>query len=191
LPQDDAVKIRFISSNEYKIKEVTAILSPIGVEVVPAAIAFDEVQTNDVRKLVEDKLIKAFRAIGKPLFVEHTGLYINYLNGFPAGLTKVFWNNLQADKFAEIVGVLPDPTIIARTVLGYCDGRQFHFFEGEISGRVPKAPVGSRDCQWDCVFIPDGETQTFAELGVRKNEISMRRKALDRFAEFLKRALVK
>ena len=185
------MKIRFISNNEYKINEAAAILSPIGVEIVPAPIVIDEVQTSDVRKLVEDKLIKAFRAIGKPLFVEHTGLYINYLNGFPAGLTEVFWSNLQADKFAEIVGVLPDPTLVARTVLGYCDGRKFHFFEGEIAGRVPKAPMGSRDSQWDCVFIPDGETQTFAELGARKNEISMRRKALDGFAEFLKEALAK
>jgi len=36
------------------------------------------------------------------------------------------------------------------------------------------------------VFIPEGHTQTFAEMGELKNEISMRRLALDRFATFLK-----
>ena len=40
--------------------------------------------------------------------------------------------------------------------------------------------------QWDCVFQPDGYTETFAEMGTaKKNEISMRRKALDKFAAFL------
>jgi XTP/dITP diphosphohydrolase len=179
------MKIRFVSSNRHKIDEVTAILAPVGVKVIPTAIKIEEIQTKDVAKLVEDKLIKAFWEIGRPLFVEHTGLYIDGLNGLPAGLTQVFWDSLLADRFAEIIGNFSNPRLVAKTMLGYCDGRQLHFFEGEISGHVPKTPVGNRAFQWDCVFIPTGENQTFAELGPKKNEISMRRKALDKFAAFL------
>jgi len=39
--------------------------------------------------------------------------------------------------------------------------------------------------QWDCVFVPNGHIQTFAEMGEAKDEISMRRKALDQFAAYL------
>ncbi|HIE1052061.1 TPA: non-canonical purine NTP pyrophosphatase, partial [Escherichia coli] len=46
-------------------------------------------------------------------------------------------------------------------------------------------PKGPRDFQWDCIFIPDGESETFAEMGDRKNEISMRKKAFDKFKEYL------
>jgi XTP/dITP diphosphohydrolase len=46
--------------------------------------------------------------------------------------------------------------------------------------------MGSKDFQWDCVFVPNGYSETFAQMGDRKNEISMRRKALDAFAAFLK-----
>jgi XTP/dITP diphosphohydrolase len=81
---------------------------------------------------------------------------------------------------------MSDSRLVAKTVLGYCDGQRFHLFEGSVSGRVPEAPAGDRSFQWDCVFIPDGETQTFAELGTRKNELSMRKKALEKFAAFLK-----
>jgi XTP/dITP diphosphohydrolase len=179
------MKIRFVSSNRHKIDEVTAILAPVGVTVIATAIKIEEIQTNDVAKLVKDKLTKAFREIGRPLFVEHTGLYIDGLNGLPAGLTQVFWDSLLADRFAEIVGNFASPRLVAKTMLGYCDGKQFHFFEGEIPGHVPKTPAGNRDFQWDCVFIPDGENKTFAELGPKKNEISMRRRALDRFAAYL------
>jgi XTP/dITP diphosphohydrolase len=63
-----------------------------------------------------------------------------------------------------------------------------HLFEGAIEGTVPSAPVGPRGFQWDCVFVPDGSTQTFAEMGTAKDAISMRRKALDKFADHIKAA---
>lgn len=179
------MKIRFMSGNPHKVREVQQILAPIGVEIVPVSRKLEELQTEDVERLVRDKLIKAFELIGRPVFVEHTGLYLNGLNGLPAGLTQIFWDKLEADRFAALVKGLGDPSVVAKTVLGYCDGRQIHVFEGAISGRVPTSPAGSRDFQWDCVFIPDGHTQTFAEMDDAKNNISMRRKALDLFAGYL------
>jgi XTP/dITP diphosphohydrolase len=177
-----------MSGNEHKIAEVQRILAPVGVDVVPVSMRIEEIQTEDVERLVRDKLSKAFAAIGRPLFVEHTGLYLSGLNGLPAGLTQIFWDRLKADRFADLVAGLGDAKVIAKTILGYCDGRKIHLFEGAIEGTVPRTPVGPLDFQWDCVFIPDGSTQTFAEMGVAKDDISMRRKALDQFATHLKLA---
>ena len=179
------MRLRFVSSNSHKIREASEILTPKGITVVPASIKIEELQTEDVSRLVTDKLIKGFKSIGRPLFVEHTGLYIDHLNGLPAGLTQIFWDKLEADRFARLANNLPDSSLTAKTVLGYCDGRKIHLFEGSIKGHVPKVPAGDRAFQWDCVFVPEGETQTFAEMGTRKNDISMRRKALDAFAAFL------
>ncbi len=61
-------------------------------------------------------------------------------------------------------------------------------FYGELRGTIASKPAGPRGFQWDCVFIPEGYDQTFAEMGEKKNEISNRRIALDRFASFLKTA---
>jgi XTP/dITP diphosphohydrolase len=61
-------------------------------------------------------------------------------------------------------------------------------FEGAIDGTVPRKPAGPTHFQSDCVLIPDGGTQTFAEMGEAKDGISMRRKALDLFAAHLKSA---
>lgn len=180
------MKIRFMSGNTHKITEVKRILAPFGVDLVPVSRKIEELQTEDVQSLVRDKLTKAFEAIGRPLLVEHTGLYLSGLNGLPAGLTQIFWDRLQADRFADLVAGLGDNKVIAKTVLGYCDGRGVHIFEGAIEGTVPRKPAGPTDFQWDCVFIPNGSTQTFAEMGVAKDDISMRRKALDLFAAHLK-----
>jgi XTP/dITP diphosphohydrolase len=180
------LKIRFISGNTHKITEVRRILAPAGVDIVPVSKKIEELQTEDVESLVRDKLTKAFEAIGRPLFVEHTGLYLSGLNGLPAGLTQIFWDKLQADRFADLVAGLGDEKVTAKTILGYCDGREIHIFEGAIDGTVPRKPAGPTDFQWDCVFVPDGSTETFAEMGAAKDDISMRRKALDLFAAHLK-----
>ncbi|WP_175807613.1 non-canonical purine NTP pyrophosphatase [Burkholderia cenocepacia] len=179
------MKIRFMSGNPNKVAEIQKILEPVGVEIVSVDRKIEELQTEDVDRLVRDKLIKAFELIGRPLFVEHTGLYLEGLNGLPAGLTQIFWDKLEADRFAALVEGLGNSSVIAKTVLGYCDGREIHLFEGAINGKVPKIPAGPRHFQWDCVFVPDGHAQTFAEMGDKKNEISMRRKALDAFAVYL------
>ena len=175
-----------MSGNKHKIDEVKRILAPAGVEIVPVPQKIEELQTEDVEKLVRDKVVKAFEAIGRPLFVEHTGLYLKGLNGLPAGLTQIFWDRLEADRFADLVAGLGDAKVTAKTILGYCDGREIHLFEGSIDGTVPRTPAGPTHFQWDCVFVPDGSNQTFAQMGAAKDEISMRRKALDLFAAHIK-----
>lgn len=180
------MKIRFLSANEHKLSEVRKILGPVGVEVLPIEQRIEEIQTENEVALVRDKLTKAFSLIGRPLFVEHTGLYLDGLNGLPAGLTRIFWDRLEADRFTALVQGLDSQCVTAKTVLGYCDGRKMYQFEGQLRGTIAKQPAGPREFQWDCVFIPEGYTQTFAEMGELKNEISMRRLALDRFAAYLK-----
>lgn len=177
------MKIRFVTNNIKKLEEVQALLDNI--EVVPATLKIEEIQTEDVEKLVKDKLLKAFRLVGRPVFVEHTGLRIESLNGFPGGLTQVFWDKLEADIFAKLFGNLKTTNVIAETIIGYCDGKNIHFFKGEVEGNIAPEPRGNRDFQWDCVFIPQGETQTFSEMGAKKNAISMRKIAFEQFKLYL------
>ena len=180
------LEIRFLTGNKFKIEEASLILKEAGVSVIPVNAKVEEIQTEETHSLVKDKALKAFEKIGRPLFVEHTGLYIDYLNGLPGGLTQIFWDKLQADKFTQLFGKEGENTLIAKTVIGFVDGKKFHIFEGSLKGYVPELPKGNREFQWDCVFVPEGENETFAEMGKKKNEISMRRKALDKFAAFLK-----
>jgi XTP/dITP diphosphohydrolase len=182
-----AREIRFVTSNPFKVEEARAILAVVDVSVVPFESKIEELQTTDAEQLVRDKALRAFDRVHGELFVEHTGLFLAHLNGLPGGLTQIFWDTLQADRFAELFGRAADPSVVARTTIGYIDGRRFYFFRGDVEGIITELPRGSREFQWDCVFQPMGETETFAEMGgARKNAISMRRRALDSFATFLK-----
>lgn len=180
------MRIHFVSKNMYKIQEVQELLKDADVEIISLEHQISEIQTEDVEALVRDKLLKAFKIVGRPVIVEHTGLYIEDLNHFPGGLTQIFWDKLQAETFTSLLSTFENPKVKAKTVIGYCDGKKIHFFEGEVDGVVSDYPRGNRDFQWDCIFIPAGHELTFAELGEHKNSISMRKIAFDEFKAFLR-----
>jgi len=179
------LEIRFVTKNPHKAKEVESIIDDIGISIIHAPLTIHEIQTEDIHEIVRDKVLKAFNQIGRPVFIEHTGLYIESLQGFPGGLTQVFWDKLEADKFSELLGGLENTSLTARTVIAYCDAKKIYTFEGSVEGQISPEPKGDRAFQWDCVFIPNGYTETFAELGEKKNEISMRKLAFEKFREFL------
>jgi XTP/dITP diphosphohydrolase len=168
----------FVSKNSFKRDEAKKILEPLGVSVTTDSTEINELQTVDTEWLVRDKAIKAFQILGRPLFVEHTGLYLDILGGFPGGLTQIFWDTVGKERFSALFAS-DDHKAIAKTHIGYVDGRRVHLFKGEIVGRIVSPPRIDHGFQWDCVFVPEGETLAFSEMGERKNMISMRRKALE------------
>ena len=49
------------------------------------------------------------------MFVEHTGLFIEALNGFPGGLTQLFWDTVGAERVAALfdrVEALDPPVVV-------------------------------------------------------------------------------
>ncbi len=62
------------------------------------------------------------------------------------------------------------------------------YFEGLLEGEISRQEKGKTGFGYDPVFIPQGNTQTIAELGLAvKNKLSHRAKALSLFKEFLSR----
>ena len=179
------MRIIFLSSNEHKIAEVQAILSSPEIEVQNVSFKIDEIQSDNMTKIAEDKALKAFKQIGRPILVEQTGLLLKDFRGLPGGLTQVFWDALEADDFCGYFSKTETGKVVARTILAYCDGKKVMTFEGEIEGVIVEKPRGNRAFQWDCVFQPNGYEQTFAEMGDKKNDISMRKLALAKLREYL------
>ncbi len=177
--------IYFLSSNENKIHEVRSILESDHIKVLPVNEKINEIQSNDMIEIAVDKVLKAFKSIGRPIFVEQTGLHLKDFGGLPGGLTQVFWDSLKADNFSKYFSTTGTAQVTAKTVIAYCDGKQIQTFEGDISGAIISPPRGDRGFQWDCVFQPDTYKETFAEMGEKKNAISMRKIALERFRDYL------
>ncbi|HEY4130240.1 MAG TPA: non-canonical purine NTP pyrophosphatase [Gemmatimonadaceae bacterium] len=176
--------LRFVTSNPQKLNEATSILSTHGITVMPVCLKIDELQTTDMKKLVHDKVLQAFERFRRPLFVEHTGLFIGAAGDLPGGLTQIFWDSLDPDRFSRLFGALGKPTkAVIKCAVAYCDGKKIFDFESDVPGQITESPRGLEGFNWDCVFQPDGETLTYAEMRARKNDISMRHAVLCEFAK--------
>lgn len=115
------MNIFFLSRNRFKHEEARQILAPLGINVEADHTEIHELQTTDTEVLVRDKAVRTFQKLGRPLFVEHTGLYLEMLGGFPGGLTQIFWDSLQKECFSTLFASA-DHKAIAKTTIGYVDG---------------------------------------------------------------------
>ena len=59
---------------------------------------------------------------------------------------------------------------IAKSLIGFCDGRKMYFFAGETKGTIAQKARGDRKFQWDPIFIPDGSTYTQAGMEFPEKE---------------------
>ena len=177
--------IYFVSKNEHKFNEFHNFFHTTRYSILKSTATIEELQTENMEALVEDKVIKAYQRLRRPVFVDHTGLHLDILGGFPGGLTEIFWERTKNERIAQLFGKSENPRVKAITLIAYCDGRSIRTFRGEVKGKIAPIPRGPEGLQWDPIFIPDGHIETFAQMGDKKNEISMRRLAINQLISYL------
>jgi XTP/dITP diphosphohydrolase len=137
-----------------------------------------EVQSLDYLEVVRAKADEAWRQLGRPLIVEEAGLDLAALNGFPGTLVKWMLKAVGAEGIARTAAALGDIRAASRCFLLYKDGDRELIAEGRTEGTLLVHGRGSHGFGWDPVFLPDGATQTFAEMTVpEKDAVSHRGKA--------------
>ena len=163
------MKLYFVTTNDYKVGEVQRYLRGTGLDLQPVPFPIQEILNLDLEVVVRDKVLKAYSYLGHPCVVEHGALLIKALGTFPGGLSKVVWDTV-GEKICTFLSSSDSRRAVAQSVIGYCDGKRVYLFKGETEGHLAESARGSYMFQWDPVFIPDGTTQTYAELGFPNKE---------------------
>ena len=177
--------------NPDKAAELRVLLALPDVELVvladwPGATAPEETGAT----LLENARIKALAAValtGLPAIADDTGLEVDALGGAPgvhaaryAGPRATYADNV-AKLLRELAGVPPERrTARFRTVCfaAWPDGTEMSA-DGTLQGTITDAPRGTNGFGYDPVFVPRGETRTYAELtDAEKNAISHRGRAV-------------
>lgn len=180
------MEIFFISSNENKRREVCAFLNSENLTVRMINRKLAEIQSADMAAIAEDKALRGFEEVWRPVLVEQTGLLITGFGGLPGGFTQSFWDILGADLFCRSFAALAQSEVVAKSVFAYCDGQRIRIFEGETRGYLVNPPRGEFRQSWDCVFLPAGQTKTLAEMPEQEqNRFSMRKAALKALKRYL------
>ena len=185
-------KLVLASHNAGKLTEIAALLEPYGIEAVPAS-AFglpEPEETED--SFAGNALIKArFAAEGSglPALSDDSGLCVEALGGAPGVYTADWaetpsgrdWGLAMQKVEDKLQALGPNASRKAEfacvLALVFPDGRA-ETFEGRIPGTLTWPPRGDVGFGYDPVFVPEGHSQTFAEMDpAQKHAISHRARA--------------
>jgi len=187
-------KFVFATNNRHKLEEIRSILSDsyqiISLEEIGC---FEDIpETADT--LEGNALLKAQHVkthYGYDCFADDTGLEVKALNNAP-GVYSARYAGEAKDSKANMRKVLKemenqsDRSAHFRTVIALILGEKEFLFDGSVEGKLIKEARGNAGFGYDPIFIPEGYTETFAEMKPdMKNTISHRAKAIEKLKAFL------
>ena len=176
--------IEVATTNRNKLAEFRRLLPDY--EVVGKKLNIEEIQSLDPYKVVSHKAIEAYKANDyNPILVEETSLALRGLGGRPGTYIKDFTEDSEMRRMiAESWLNGRDRTAVAKVLIAVFDGSEVQIREGNTAGTIAESLRGSNGFGWDDMFIPDGDSRTFAEISdAEKDRHSMRTKALRALVE--------
>ena len=171
-------KLVIASHNAGKVREIAALLGPYGIEPVSAA-ALDLPEPEETgTTFVANAELKARLAAdlsGLPALADDSGLCVEALGGDP-GVYTANWAETPTGRdwqlaMRKVEDALADKGpkasraahFVCVLSLAWPDGHAASF-EGRADGTLTWPPRGTVGFGYDPVFVPLGETRTYAEL---------------------------
>ena len=188
------------SNNAGKLREMRALLAPLGCEVVAqAALGIAEAEEpHDT--FLENALAKArhaSRASGLPALADDSGLCVDALGGAP-GVHSAYFAGREGGRAerdarnnAKLLASLGEARAAhyrcVMALVRSADDPQPLVAEGEWHGEIARAPRGANGFGYDPLFLVNGDGRTAAELPeAEKNRLSHRGRAAARLLELLR-----
>lgn len=187
-------KLVFVTNNAHKLEEISSILDG-----KMELLSLKDIQcTADIPETADtlegnaiQKAEYIHRHYGLDCFADDTGLEVEALDGAP-GLYSARYAGEGHDSEANMQKLLhnlegkDNRKAQFRTAICLIMDNEQHLFEGICRGEIIKEKRGGAGFGYDPIFVPEGYTETFAELGNDiKNTISHRAKAVQMLCEFL------
>ena len=181
------------SANPGKLRELAALLGPLGWRLVPQGELGLEPAAETGTSFIENALLKARHAArgggGLPALADDSGIEVDALGGRPGVWSARYAGDHATDRqnleklLAELEGVAPERrTARYRCVIAYVrSAGDPHplLAEGSWEGTIAGAARGSGGFGYDPIFIPRGDRRTAAELDpAEKDAVSHRAQAL-------------
>lgn len=186
--------------NAGKLREFEGIAESLGMKIVTrddAGVPHDFDVAEDGETFEENSFKKAceiMKLTGMPTMADDSGLMVDCLGGRPGVLSSRFAGEDCSDldnclKLLELMKGVPYDKRKAHfttvITLVYPDGKKI-VAKGECHGHITEMMRGDKGFGYDPLFIADGFTETFGELGPEvKNTVSHRAKALEELRRLL------
>jgi len=194
-----SIRIIFATNNAHKLEEIQAAIGQTlhVITLREAGIDIDIPEPHDTLEAnATEKSSTIHRLTGENCFSEDTGLEVPALNGEPGVKSARYAGDQRSDKknIERLLHRLNDSGDSCdrrarfRTVISLIWEGKEHLFEGICEGHILLSPAGENGFGYDPVFVPQGDSRSFAQLSMEeKNHYSHRRKAADQLVAFLRK----
>jgi XTP/dITP diphosphohydrolase len=190
-------KLLVATNNAHKLQELQVALNlPEFTFVSPKEVgveeSFDVDETGETfSENAELKAIAFSKKTNLPSISDDSGLIVYALNGEPGVHSKRWIEGSDHDRNQHLLKKLANVTdrsaeFITVLALHFPETGKTEFFEGRVAGTIGFAEKGTAGFGYDPLFIPNGHTQSFAELGAEvKAQLSHRHNAVEKLKVFL------
>jgi len=180
------------SGNAGKLRELEALLAPLGFTVTPQSAFAIETPPETGTTFVENALLKAryaARLTGRPALADDSGIEVDALRGRPGVYSARYAGEgaSDADNLQKMLEELASVSPAKRSARYQCvivlvsevNDSEPVIAQGTWEGQITMEPRGSGGFGYDPIFLPAGFDRTAAELSPgEKNAISHRGQAL-------------
>lgn len=179
--------IYFVTGNKGKFSEVKEKISGLNVSLKQEKFGYPEIQASSLEEVAVYGANHIRKKFQYPFIIEDAGLFIDVLYGFPGVYSKYVFLTIGCKGILKLMKGKKKRTAIFKSVYVFSEpNRKPMFFIGECPGNIAAHEKGERGFGYDPIFIPNGKSETFAEMStIDKNKYSHRGKALDNFINFL------
>jgi len=185
----------FATNNENKVAEIRSLLNENFkiISLLEAGIDIDIPEPFDtLEENAREKSEIIYKLTKTNCFAEDTGLEVKVLNNEPgvksaryAGEERNF--DMNVTKLLDKLKNNTDRVARFRTVICVTLNGKHNIFDGECKGDIIAERRGSGGFGYDCIFVPEGASKTFAEMSLpEKNIYSHRKKATQKLISYLK-----
>jgi XTP/dITP diphosphohydrolase len=195
-PRSLTGRLVIASHNPGKVREIGDLVAPFGLSVVSAGeLGLPEPEETGTTFAANAELKALAAAIGAdlPALADDSGLVVPALDGAP-GIYSARWAGPDKDfglamdrierELAETGRDERAAHFVCALALAWPDGH-VEVYEGRVDGELTFPPRGERGFGYDPIFVPRGETRTFAEMPpAEKHGMSHRARA---FAQLRRR----
>lgn len=194
------MKLVFATHNEHKLNEVQRMLpKEITLLTLDEIGCFEDIPetSNTIEGNAIQKALYIKEKYGYDTFADDTGLEVAVLDNAP-GVYSARYAGEAKDNEANIDLLLAnikdkqERQAQFKTIFALCLGEDLHTFEGIVRGEITHERKGEGGFGYDAVFLPEGYTDTFAQMSAdQKNSISHRGRALQKLSAFLREVEIK
>lgn len=189
------MKLVFATHNQNKFKEVKAFL-PENIELLSLTDINCHEDIPETASTIEGnaalKVAHVKEQYGLDCFADDTGLEVTALNNEP-GVFSARYAGPEANAEKNMMKLLKnlsnkeDRSARFKTVIALSFQGEETFFEGICEGTITKIKHGDKGFGYDPIFLPNGKSQTFAQMSLEeKSEIGHRGKAMRQLFDFFK-----